>query len=442
MRKILNRFLLLFTIVFLYTNNVGAEIWVVDSISLDSSTDNSLEISWSEVWGAFWYYVYYSETPIVGDSYDDPIAEFIETNNYVISDLDKLTKYYISIKVVDVNSDESEWPFSDEVSFITKWASSLWSTFWLSNVRIEKLDKLVLVFTSPLDNSENADRDFKIVQRTDSSNYIYVSSTEVQNSTELLLGLESELIIWEQYDLTVITISSETWENIESWVNSLKSFIVPESFRPVVEPILIQKNPLCYSLILWDTTWDAPFETSVWCEWNDVDTFRIECGNGSVITKTANWLTNYIWSCNYDVWWNYQVICYINGNITNDSCKDSIQIYSSVVVEDNPIVKDPISEPIIEPIIEPVKEPIKNPIAEPVEAPIKNQWNTIWEPAVWTPKVDCWKSWCNNNLGNSTEVVAWELEELAKAWPESIIIFLISLLFALFLMISLRGKKS
>lgn len=420
MVKILNILLLLLTF-FSFINYTNATLWLVNWISLDKSTDKTLDISWESVAWAYWYNVYYSETPIVDGYYDDPISEFIEESNYTISDLDKSTKYYISIKVIDSNVDE--WSFSNEVSFSTKWTTSVWNGFWLSTVRIDKLNKIILIFSSWLDDSSNSKRSFRITKKSDPLKTISISSTEIQNSNELLLYLDEELEVLEQYNLTVISIKSDSWENIESWINWLVSFVVPESFKYI--KVIPEKNPVCTSLILWNTSWDAPFTTTVSCEWKDVDTFKILCWNGNILTKKSEWINTFIWECNYSVSWTYEVKCYINESIINDKCMQSINIYAPIVIDDK-----------INPKLGKEKYPINVKNIDDNMVQLGNIWGTnIALSSKW------WKNIAKNMYSNNIRVVASEQNILPDTWPKNIIILLSSLLFGLFIMIFVRWRR-
>lgn len=442
MGKILNILLVIIT-VFSF-NQAIASLWNIDSISLENSSDTSLDISWWDVEWAFWYYIYYSEDPRTLDWYDDPVAEFVEENKYSITDLKKLTKYYISIRVVD--QDANELGYSDEVYFITNWSKTDSSGFWLSNVKVDKLDKILLTFNSPLDKSANAERDVKIVKKWEELNLISIKSNEIKADNELLLNLEKELVVGWEYNLTVIMMKSETGDTIETWIDGLFSFVVPESFRPIDDTPVVVKKPECYWLTLWDTTWDAPFETSVSCEWKDVSNFRIECWNGKVMTSLAtSWETSFIADCKYVKAWVYEAACYIDWNITNDYCKQTITIYS-------PIVLEPNENPVV--VID--KNDDKNNDKKPKdienssnELNLNNWWN--WWSNInisknWFDSVDLsyWKWWANvksNAFTNNTKVVASQQSNLPQTWPENIVFIILSLIFWVFLMIFLKKRS-
>ncbi len=433
-RKILN--ILLAIIAVLSFNHTNAALWVVDSISLENSSDNSLEISWWNVEGAFWYYVYYSEEARNTNWYDDPTVEFVEENKYNIVDLEKLTKYYVSIRVVD--QEWNEWEYSDEVYFITNWIKADRTNFWLTNVKVEKLNKLILTFNSALDDWANAERDIKLVKKGDELNLININSNELRGDSELVLNLDSELVVWWEYNLTVIIIKSKSGDTIESWIDGLFSFIVPDSFKPVDD--IVVKKPECYWLTLWDTTWDAPFETSVSCEWKDVENFRVECWNWKVnVWWAVNGETSYITQCKYDTAWVYEVACYINWTISSEYCKDTITIYSPITVDENENVvnnnwtNDDNSEKVLIDKWEEWKKWWKNE-------------NNVETDDSWkNPDFVYWKWWTNvksNVFSNNTKIVASKQNNLPQTWPENIVVIVLSFFLWIIIMLVLRRKKS
>ena len=77
---------------------------------------------------------------------------------------------------------------------------------------------------------------------------------------------------------------------------------------------------------------NAPLEVETVCEGFQVNTWQIDCGNGEVFNGTGNNSGDetFTRTCTYTTPGNYNPRCTINGNITNSSCRKTVQVADSL----------------------------------------------------------------------------------------------------------------
>jgi len=90
----------------------------------------------------------------------------------------------------------------------------------------------------------------------------------------------------------------------------------------------IEATPVCNSLTVNRTSGEAPTSVTATCSGFKVNTYKIDCGNGQVFTGNGNNSGNQSFSntCNYNSDGTFTPTCTINGSITNNSCRKSVNI--------------------------------------------------------------------------------------------------------------------
>ena len=231
--KILSFFIILFSFVL--------ESFAIDAptnLKADSSNNSSVNLSWSTVDEALFYYVYYSKQSWLEIGYD-LYTDVIESNSTVISDLDIDSTYYFTVVALDENGEESA--YSNEIVIdVVEWDTINQNDFALESIDVAAYNKLKLIFNSNLDNSENTIREFKITNKKDDLDIFDVVSTEIdeENNNILELTLDRDTEIWNKYEFVIIAITSEEWKNIESWIDNNITFDVVEIIEPIVKPVI------------------------------------------------------------------------------------------------------------------------------------------------------------------------------------------------------------
>ena len=220
----------LFLFVSLVSISFAQALTVTDTPVVTSPDKTSLAVDWQDVSGALGYYIYYSKTSGNTGAYDFEWVDLIEVSETVLENLDANSDYFIAVTVVDENGDES--PYSPE-AFATTWSESPevvsnLPSFAILEATVLSANQIELSFNRTLDDSEEAIREFKIMEKSAQIN-AYVSSTSlvVGDNSKLLVSLESDLLEEKEYDLTVVSIQDVDKNTIESGIDGIMTFTVP-----------------------------------------------------------------------------------------------------------------------------------------------------------------------------------------------------------------------
>lgn len=240
-------FIILFFILILESFAIDAPT----NLSLDSSTESSVNLSWDVTENAFMYYVYYSKQSGLETGYDMQ-TDFIESNSLKINDLEIWSTYYFVAVALDENWNESV--YSNEL--IVDITSNIIVDFALDSIEVIDYNKIELDFTNGLEDSKNTLREFKIINKNDNLDTFEVISTKLnsEDNSKLELTLDRDTKIWNEYEVVIIAITSVDWENIESWIDNTEIFIVEE--------IIIELN--------------SAIEKVVWPTWTNIESSEIE----------------------------------------------------------------------------------------------------------------------------------------------------------------------
>lgn len=210
------------------------------NLKLDSSDSNSVKLSWDKQADAVMYDVYYWTKSSKEWWYDNQ-SDLVEENSMTIS---KLTpwKYYFSVVAINENTDVS-W-YSNEVS-VNLWWTVQTSDFALQSIQVLWLNKIELSFTKPVEDIENAVREFKVSNKMDSLDAFDVLKAEVNptNPKNLLLTLDKDTKINNTYEVVIVAIKSEDWKNIESGIDGTEVFQVKDVDYTKFENVINSYDP-------------------------------------------------------------------------------------------------------------------------------------------------------------------------------------------------------
>ena len=221
---------------FIFSLSVGvfaaSSITIKNPPILDEATESSLKISWEKQTNALGYYIYYGKNPANWKTYESSVPDFIDSTGGTITSLDPDTKYYVAIVAVDENGEESG--YSPEINFDTKKAGTS-PKLSVKEVEVVSSHSLNLLFNVDLDNSTNAQREFKLIDQTNGGEK-EVTKSEIKNGKNVIVTLWSDMLPNTKYELTVLGIQDKNGKSIESWVDGIISFISPSIF-PTVEQV-------------------------------------------------------------------------------------------------------------------------------------------------------------------------------------------------------------
>lgn len=197
-------------------------------IVLENSSEESLSISWDAVDWALGYYVYYNTSSFSEEEERSQIPRFIEETEAVIEWLKHNTEYYIAVSVI--NDIGEEGTLSDEVIFKTKKAKE--ESLSLISLSLNNKQELKATFNKVLDSSSDAEREFKIVKQ-DSKEEILIDSVQLSELKSVTIYLFEALETSEDYEITILAISDENGNTIESWIDGIALFTTPVSFENI-----------------------------------------------------------------------------------------------------------------------------------------------------------------------------------------------------------------
>ena len=214
------------------------------NITANNITETSIDLSWDTVEDALGYNVYYSETTPV-DKLTAENREYLSENSINISELNWGTQYNFVVTAFDEVGWVSE--FSSEMQYTTFWTSANTNTeeeiefnsaidFKISGIDVLAQNQVSLSFTSQLENWEDSERVFKIVEKNDEFMEYSVQNSEIDQTSwnKVIITLEKNLPINTEFKLTVISILDAQGRNIESGIESFENFIIEEAMLNVV----------------------------------------------------------------------------------------------------------------------------------------------------------------------------------------------------------------
>lgn len=199
----------------------GAE--APSNFEITEVNSESATLSWETSPLAVSYTLYYGTQSGSLDEY-----EIAETSPYTITQLQKDTQYFVNIRSNDAEFNESQE--SETLEFVTQ-------SFSLDEVNLISSNKLVLSFNNALEDTPEAQREFKIVSSQDDLDLVDVLNTEIDpfQTNTLILTLSQNIPVSSEYNLTVISLKDVAGNNIENGIDALASFKSPESYEEINE---------------------------------------------------------------------------------------------------------------------------------------------------------------------------------------------------------------
>jgi len=226
----------------------------VSSVSAEfkasSTKSTSVDFTWEAVDNVFIYKIDYGTKSSKDASYDKK-TDFIDSTSYTIFDLTPGTNYYLSLVWYDELWKETYK--SSEIKVTTPWSDSkTTNALFLEDANLVWLDKVELTFSNEINELSAEEREFKIENVKNSNDILEVLETEVSktNKKNLILTLDKEPTIWEEYKIVVLNIRDVFNQNIEFGVDSEATFIWVE-----IDEENIDLNSAEEVVDNWDLAW-------------------------------------------------------------------------------------------------------------------------------------------------------------------------------------------
>jgi LPXTG-motif cell wall-anchored protein len=235
------------------------------SVAVDNTNDTSVVVTWDSVENAIMYYVYYSKQSWVDSDYENS-TDLVDWTSIEINELEIWQNYYFVVTSLDENWEESM--FSNEIMLDVDDTADVVTNedFALDWVTVVSYNKIKLSFTNTLNDSEEAVREFKIVNKADSFDSFEVISSELdsEDNSVIELTLDRNLEIWTQYDVIIIAINSSTGWNIESWIDNVETFSITE-----INGVQVDDNTELNSV--WTEETSTVTENNGWVVWDNTE---------------------------------------------------------------------------------------------------------------------------------------------------------------------------
>lgn len=183
-------------------------------------TSNSISFSWTAIENVFIYKILYWLDSSKTVKYDKE-SDYIEKTSYTLYDLVSKTNYYFTLVWYDETWKEIYKSSEISASTSDKKVVNFESLFIEDAVQVSK-NKIELLFSNEISDLNNYDREFKIENVKNPNDVFEVKDTAIslENKKNLLLTLDKEPVVWQDYKLIVLNIRDIYDQNIEFWVNS------------------------------------------------------------------------------------------------------------------------------------------------------------------------------------------------------------------------------
>jgi len=201
---------------------------VTEAPSMKSNSNTSITIEWNEDQDALGYYIHYDTASWEESWYRNEVPDLVEGTEYTIEWLSPSTQYFIAVSAVDIDAEESAT--SPEAALFTTGEDTA-QAFALESVEATGVQELTLTFNADLENEEDSEREFLVLD-AQTEEEIFIADTELdeEDSTKLMVSLDRELELGASYNFTILSIIDANGRNIESGIDALTNFEVPESF--------------------------------------------------------------------------------------------------------------------------------------------------------------------------------------------------------------------
>lgn len=236
---------IIIAILFLFSITGVYSAEVVDEVSYDNLTSESLILKWEDVEWAIAYSIdYWTESWTWKTSKTD----LIDIPEYIFEGLEENTTYYFSVIWFDDLANEIYSSYEIAINTLPKDSESEEEVTWLylEDSYMTWKNQIELIFSNELDNEPLTEREFKIESINNFNDYFEVLSTSLseQDSKTLILELDWEPTIWVEYKVVVLSIKDIYNQNIENWVDSDATFLWVEIEEEVELNSAIDKEPI------------------------------------------------------------------------------------------------------------------------------------------------------------------------------------------------------
>lgn len=194
-------------------------------------SDTSISIDWQDVTDVLGYYIYYGESTGSWSDYDIEWVDLIEDSEYVLTDLNPETRYYIAMTAVDDTWSESEKSPELEATTLLEWEEAQAVNLRISEAKVIDDTSIEMVFSLDMETWSSAQRDF-IIENVDTWMEIWVDISDVVpgKPQNILAILDTPLTPGSQYKITVLAIKDKDGNTIESWIDAFVNFTTPSVF--------------------------------------------------------------------------------------------------------------------------------------------------------------------------------------------------------------------
>lgn len=255
--KFFNRIALVFISFFIVLNvsSVSAEFKAATTKS------TSVDFTWEAVDKVFIYKINYWVDSSKDVAYDKN-TDFIDSTSYTLFDLTPWTSYYLTLVWYDELWNESYK--SNEIMVTTPWSDS-WKSkaLVLEDANLVWKNKVELSFSNEINELSAEEREFRIENIKDTNDILEVLESEVSktNKKNLILTLDKEVAIWNEYKIVVLNIRDVLNQNIEFWVDSEATFVWTE-----IDETMPDLNAASEEEPVWVDNWELG-----WVDLNSAD---------------------------------------------------------------------------------------------------------------------------------------------------------------------------
>lgn len=116
--------------------------------------------------------------------------------------------------------------------------------FSMTEVEVIDFSTLKISFSKDLIENSWDVSEFLLTAKNDESTKIDIENIALGWSNELILTLSGSLTWLNEYNLIAIFVSDKDWNIIESWVNGMITFLVPEQIEVVEEEVILDAAPI------------------------------------------------------------------------------------------------------------------------------------------------------------------------------------------------------
>jgi hypothetical protein len=216
----------------MFTNSFASSIEIPTNLVVTWKDTTSVSLSWDKVEWIDDYLIYYKNEDFSNNqSTNVNETEIINDLTFNITNLDQGGTYFFSIVSLDITWEESDYSDLIEVTLKEEYIDN--NDFILNWIEIIENNSIELDFSADLYDGIDAVRNFKVVNKDDFLDKLEINEIELsQNDLSKIKVIFNDDIPEDNiYELTVVAIESEGGEVIESWIDSVETFVFNEQVK-------------------------------------------------------------------------------------------------------------------------------------------------------------------------------------------------------------------